>query len=213
MHQFVQRTPSVVQQAVADVQQSRSTKRKRESYDDTTIKSVTDLCREHGVAAGCREYKRTKGVSVPENTAHGWLQHYQDSVSQGVPNAEAYKITQRRGRPPALTSGEKVLVNQALDGIRSAPNCESITAREVGAIARGIVSRERPAVLATHGGPLVLGKEFGKKFLTDPDFDKTPATSKGLGSKLQRVKITKGKNYEGYKLQRVQITVGSLEPR
>ena len=126
MHQFVQRTPSVVQQAVADVQQSRSTKRKRESYDDTTIKSVTDLCREHGVAAGCREYKRTKGVSVPENTAHGWLQHYQDSVSQGVPNAEAYKITQRRGRPPALTSGEKVLVNQALDGIRSAPNCESI---------------------------------------------------------------------------------------
>ena len=52
-----------------------------------------------------------------------------------------------------------------------------------------------------------------RRLLTDPDFDKTPATSKGLGSKLQRVKITKGKNYEGYKLQRVQITVGSLEPR
>ena len=166
-----------VQLAVGGVLAERAATKTRASYTAEQMKAVVELCRNFGPAAAVRRYNADHGTNVPEGTAKQWFEKFRANVLGGVAVVNAYPQPAKRGRKEFLSPGEKSQVNEAIDKIRAPPNAESLSAREVGSIARGIVERSRPALLQKHGGPAKLGKAFGRKFLRREDCGPRHATT------------------------------------
>ena len=135
-----------------------SLKRTRQTYDDETVRTVTEKARHFRTARAVVMYNRDHvDCPISESTVRTWLKHWKD-------NGTYFSIS-KRGRPEALTALEKQATLEAMDKLRAAPNCEALSARTVAAVARGVVSQTRPTVLQKHGGGLQLGREWATKVL------------------------------------------------
>ena len=155
---------------VAEVDEERRSKSHRRTFDDGTIRHLTDAARENGVSKAVSRYNRLHpDTPVGEQTVRDWLAVFKRTGQ--------YHTVSKRGRPQALTAGEKTEVESALKKLRSAPVCEGLTASTVAAVSRGVVMRTRPAVLAKNDGPLHMGKRWAANVLKREDWKPLARTS------------------------------------
>ena len=84
---------------------------------------------------------------------------------------------EKRGRKTILTDHEVSEVQDAAKKLRKNPTAEGITSGTVAAIARGVVARTRPAVLAKNGGQYQLSQSWAKYHLKMADWRPYAATS------------------------------------
>ena len=136
----------------------------RHNWKDEYIKTITDWARQHGVAGALRRHQRgdEREHKLGYHTIYGWLKNFQKKGD--------YFHTQKRGRKRILSQTECAEVQDAITKLRAEPNAESLTANTVASIARGVVSRTRPAVLAKNGGVFVMGAEWGRYHLHSVDW-------------------------------------------
>ena len=135
----------------------------RHHYDNSVIAAATMDARQLGHVAAAKKH------GIPAETVRTWLAYW-------TKHKEPFQV-QRRGRKPFLTEEEKVNVNDAIDKLRAAPHCESVSASQVAAVARGIVGRKRPASLTSNGGPFKLTRQWANKFLHREGFSIKHRTS------------------------------------
>ncbi len=127
-------------------------KRTRQTYDDDTVAKVTASARHFGATTAAAAYNAANNTSIPVETVQTWLKFWKDTQ-------RSFTNT-KRGRPTALTTAELDEVRDAFGKIRAPPTSRSVSASEVAAITRGVVTRSRPGALLQNGGSLCLGPKY-----------------------------------------------------
>ena len=140
-------------------------KRKRD-YAEDLIKLVTEEARQHGASRA-----HTKHPEVPRCTIENWLRYWRQNKKYFVPKSAPL------GRPSYLSTDQRAALLESIEKLGKPENAKSISARSTAAMARGIVCKTSPQILANHGGPRVMDQKWATKLLHREGLSKKARTT------------------------------------
>ena len=136
--------PRAVVAEVAEVTNSKKVQRTNEE-----VQQIMEWARHDGLAGALRRYQEEDGVKkkLTWSTVNNWLKYWKQN--------KVYYTHQKRGQKCVLTQSEE----SEAKAMCTAPLAQGST---FAAIARGVVLRTCPAVLAKHDGFYQMGTSWAK---------------------------------------------------